>query len=279
MAVIYTPSQLQRIEAALEQQRMRELTITREANRPGEISSTTVRNGNDFINDPGNPFNGCQYAGPGTVYCGSDAAIAIPPQWDPREGGGNNGGAPATTTVAGPPDVVILPPAGIPGYVPAPGAPGRCFLDIPRSDEVLSESIENDGETTVDISGVRGLYLCTIQGLLAFSPLAGAEPTQAQYEQFSQLGNFLVTVTLRYNGTDVPGFTDVPLSSLAPSVGCCDDVALPVNCYVPDYGSLSIQVTGLAQLSDSDVFGDIALALRLRFSQRCKTQRGSCCCG
>lgn len=175
-----------------------------------------------------------------------------------------------TTTQAGPPDAIFSPGQPVPsnggsnmnGFsCPSPSV-GTCFSDIPRADinEVVTFPFTDDTanvQIPIDLDNVRGMKLCSLSGLLTVSALDVST-------SFYQALLFYGTYTLHFRGQTVPGWTDRPLSEIVADPACCDPALIGVNCLIPEYGGLEVEI----DLSGLDLSGAInpVVSLRLSFS-------------
>lgn len=142
---------------------------------------------------------------------------------------------------------------------PSPSV-GTCFSDIPRADvnDVIPFEMKQ-GDTVlsqvIDLDNVRGMSLCSLSGMIT-----GGNYAPDFYRQLLFFG----TYTLKFRGQTVPGWTDRPLSEIIGDPQCCDVTTVAVNCLIPDYGGLEIEldVTGV----EMEAGMTPVVAIRTRFS-------------
>lgn len=188
------------------------------------------------------------------------------------------------TTQAGPPDAIFTPGQPVPtngndmnGFsCPSPSA-GTCFSDIPRADvsEIVQFSYTDGSPESVvlpiDLDNVRGMHLCSISGIFGSNGPVAPELYQSLF--------FFGTYTLHFRGQTVPGWTDRPLSEILSDPGCCDPEVVEVNCLIPEYGGLEMEVNLNGFGPDPDVTFSIATRLKFSGCGCSSVSHGGCGCG
>lgn len=189
-----------------------------------------------------------------------------------------------TLNSAGYPDEIIYQNGGrMNGFsCPSPSV-GTCFSDIPRADvsDVITFPFKQGDSVlsaTVDLDNVRGMNLCSISGILGLESSATVPPAAVDGSpQFYQSLFFYGTYTLTFRGQTVPGWTDRPLSEIISDPLCCDPTIAGVDCLIPEYGALEIEIDLSGVTMPPDV--NPTVSTRLRFSG-CECHGNSGCgCG
>lgn len=186
------------------------------------------------------------------------------------------------TNQAGQPDIVYPAPTNGNGVnmngftCPSPSV-GTCFSDIPRADisdvEIFGfTDNQTNIQNEINLDNVRGMKLCSISGIVTFS--GGQTVGDAIYQALFFYG----TYTLHFRGQTVPGWTDRPLSEILADPGCCDPKTVHVDCLIPEYGGLEMEID-LGDITFPDEIFPV-ISTRLQFSGcECKARGCGCGCG
>lgn len=140
-----------------------------------------------------------------------------------------------------------------PGFeCPLPGA-GDCFERIPREDitETLSFQVDENGASIdgdVNLDSVRGMRLCSIEGLLVVMPSAGpGDMSEYELHQLITRVGWDSEFSIEFRGQKVPGFKDISLAPFIALPGCCDTESICVDCTIPQQGGMEI-TTNIAEV-------------------------------
>ena len=181
------------------------------------------------------------------------------------------------------PDQITM--TGEPGYqfnCPVPGA-GDCLARVPREDITIQAQLNSTAEdVTIDLDNVRGMRLCSIDGLVTFGTTGSDEPvSETEIKMFLRALNFAGTFTLNFRGQAVPEYQDIPIGAISPGLDCCENEKLCIDCVVPRDGGMSISTNLFSEIDQPDWVSDFVFVTRLKFSGcgcNC-SNKSSCGCG
>lgn len=187
------------------------------------------------------------------------------------------------TRAPNPPDQIVM--TGGPSYefnCPVPGM-GDCLSRVPREDITIQSQLNSTAEeVTIDLDNVRGMRLCSIDGLVSFGTTGTGEPvSETEIKMFMRALNFVGTFTLNFRGQAVPEFQDIPIGAISPGLDCCENEKLCIDCVIPRDGGMSISTNLFDEVDQPAWVTDFVLVTRLKFSGcgcNC-SNKSSCGCG